>query len=356
MQKNNLLCKKRTALLKSMIALVCITPILCFSQGAARPVRVDTVQMQELPVSTTLTGIIHSKGRLTITAGIDGRVDWIAEPGTYIKQGEALAAMDTVPLTLQREEYVAQVQRAKINAQYLKNELSRLETLKKTNSIAQHQIDQIENQFELAKAEMKIAELKRMQIEDRLGRAKIQAPFEALVTQRLVRSGNDVDRGEELLKIVDTQNMEVRVQVPLKYLSSVRRGDVVEIISDKGTINSLVTATIPSADPLSQTFEMRAALPPEHNPMLVAGQILKVNVPMGQIEPMLTVPRDALIIRNGKIYVAKVDHEQIIKQVDVLVGIGSPDRVAVSGALNAGDRIAVRGAEQLAEGAQVVLQ
>jgi len=320
------------------------------------PVKVDTVTEMSLAATADLMATLHSRSYVSITAGVSGRLDWLQEPGVMVQQGEVLAKMDLLPLQLRQAEQQAQIKRASINARYFNNELQRLHKLKKTNSTSQFQLDQTKSQYELAQADIEIATLKLQQIEDELRRATVQAPFSGVVTERVVRAGTDINRSDILLKLLDTEHLEARLFVPVKYLAYVRKGLELNLQAIGQSISTQVTSVIPRTDPLSQTFEVRIQIPEHLNEFWTAGQLVKVTVPVQDAQPSLTVHRDALILRKEGTFVVKVDAENKAHRLLVTVGKGTLDRVSIYGDLHSGDKIAIRGAERLKEGQDVVVQ
>ena len=329
------------------------------SYGADAPsshVKVDAVTEVSLSATADLMGTLHSRSYVNITAGVNGRLEWLQEPGAAVKQGDTLARMDLLPLQLKQAEQKAQIKRASINSRYFSNELQRLQKLRKTNSTSQFQLDQTKSQYELALADSEIANLKLKQIEDELHRATVKAPFDGVVTERFVRAGTDINRSDILLKILDVEHLEVRLYVPVKYLAHVKKGLELNLQAIGQKISTEVTSVIPSTDPRSQTFEVRIQIPEHLNELWTAGQLVKVTVPVQSSHPSLTIHRDALILRKDGTFVVKIDDENKAHRLLVKVGKGTFDRVSIQGEVQPGDKIAVRGAERLKEGQSVIIQ
>ena len=80
---------------------------------------------------------------------------------------------------------------------------------------------------------------------------------------------------------------------------------------------------------------------------------MSVAVPIRPRELALAVPRDALVLRNNGAFVFRISDENKAEQIPVEIGDSAGDLIGVSGALNEGDRVAIRGAESLREGADV---
>lgn len=336
--------------------LTCCGWLAIAAEAPAKPVKVDSVLTMSLAASTQLNATLHSRSHIPITAGVNGRLEWLAQPGDYIEQGQVLVKMDVLPLELKRAEQLAELKRAQINVDYLKTEFIRLQKLSKTNATSQFQLDQNRSKYELAQADIEIAELKLKQIEDQLNRATITAPFAGVVTERIVRAGTDINRSDTLLMFLDTEHLEARLFIPIKYLGFINKGHLLTLSASEQVIEAPVSAKIPSADPRSQTFEVRIDIPTHLNQYWAAGQLVRITVPVQAATESLTVPRDALILRKEATYVVKVESNNTVQRLPVTVGKGNVDRVSIRGALKHGDKVAIRGAERLVDGDKVIIQ
>ena len=322
----------------------------------AKPVKAAAVLNMPLAANTELNATLYSRSHIPITASLNTRVDYLVEPGDFVAQGDKLAGMDLLPIQLRQAEQKAQISRAKINVAYIKNELSRLQELSKTQAVSQFNLDQMRSEHDLAAADLEIAQLKLAQINEQMSRAIITAPFAGIITERLIRVGSEVNRGDILLRLLDTEHLEARLYIPIKYLAFINKGDKLTMsASDQNTLAS-VTAKIPRADPRSQTFEVRINIPKALNKHWAAGQLVSVSVPTQKPTDSLTVPRDALILRKSGSYVIKVNADNTVSRLAVVVGRGNKERVAITGSLKHGDNVAIRGAERLADGDKVVIQ
>ena len=318
-------------------------------------VKVDSVTQSPVVATETINGTVYSHSHNIITAGISAQLEWIIEPGEFVAKGDTVATLDVLPLQLKKREQQAQIKRGQINSKYLQSELQRLEKLRKTSATSQLELDRIRSQSELAKAELEINQIKLEQIQDQIQRAQIKAPFDGTITQRFKRSGEDINRSDKLLKILDTQNLEARLQVPVKYINFVAKGDYLAVEHNGISIEAQISAKILSADPLSQSFEVRLTLPEPMTHQWTSGQLVKIKVPVEDKRTQLTVSRDALLLRQNGTYVVKVDEQNTAHRLLVKVGKGNHERVAIEGDLSSGDRVAVRGAERLSDGQTVTI-
>lgn len=321
-----------------------------------KPVKVASVLNMPMSANTELNATLYSRSHIPITASLDARLDYLVEPGDYVVKGDKVAGMNLLPIQLRQAEQKAQITRAKINVAYIKNEVIRLQALSKTQAVSQFTLDQMRSEHDLADADLEIAELKLAQISEQLSRGIITAPFSGIITERLIRVGSEVNRGDILLRLLDTENLEARLYIPIKYLAYIKKGDKLAISANEQKTLANVTAKIPRADPRSQTFEVRLSIPKAYNEYWAAGQLVSVSVPTQTAVASLTVPRDALILRNSGSYVIKVKEDGTVSRLAVEVGKGNKERIVITGLLKHGDTVAVRGAERLNDGDIVAIQ
>ncbi|NOU50562.1 efflux RND transporter periplasmic adaptor subunit [Pseudoalteromonas sp. JBTF-M23] len=331
---------------------------------AKAPVTVETLTSAPLKSELAVHGTLYGKQDVKLTAGVGGLLIYVAEPGKEVKKGEVLARIDTLPLELEQARQQEMLNRAKINLQFQRQELKRLKQLAKTSSTAASQVDKVQQQHDLAQSDIALAEIELKVIADKLNRSTLRAPFSGVVSERYSRSGKDINRADELLSLIDINNLEARLYVPVKYLKYIKKGMVLPISS--GNLGSLdktdttVTAVIPTTDPRSQSFEVRATLPQQSNRSWAAGQLVDVVVPLSNNKAELLVNRDALILRKQGVHIVRINKDSKAEQVPVTVGKGQGKYVVIQaiseGSLSIGDTIAVRGAERLSTGQEVEVQ
>lgn len=336
-------------------ALIILTSNAVLAQQApVKPVQVDEVESSVFVPTVDIVGSIYSRNNVQLTAGVGGRLEYVAEPGSFLVKGDEVARIDMLPLELQQAEQKAEIKRAQINLRYLQREVKRLQDLRETNSASAFQLDQTQSQYDLANSDLKIAELRLKQINDQLSRTIVRAPFDGVVTDRIREAGGDVNRSDLLVQMLDTENLEGRIFVPVRYLPYLRTSKDVLIRSETHQINAAIKAIIPAADRQSQSFELRVSLPADANESWTSGELVTATVPVRAPEETLTVHRDALILRKEGTYVVVIDEDNTAHRHLVEVGRGMEERVSIqSDAIKAGDKVATRGAERVQEGQKV---
>lgn len=331
---------------------------LCASLAAAQQpptpvVQVASVSRTELAPTVAVPGTIHSRNEAQITASVGGRLEMVAQPGTVVEKGALLARIDPRTLQLQRAEQEALLERAEINIRQLNSQLRRQRELQDEHLVSEFELEQTEANRDLAVSDANITKVRIRQIDDQIQRTDVRAPFAGIVISRIRREGEEVARGEVLGQLTDIQSLEVRAFVPLKHLQRTAVGQALDIHATEARHAGTIRALVPTGDVRSQTFEAHIDLPADAASSWTVGQLVSVAIPIRAKEVTLTVPRDALVLRTNGSFVFRISAENKAEQVRVAVGDSAGELISVTGELEEGDRVAIRGAENLSEGADV---
>jgi RND family efflux transporter MFP subunit len=318
-----------TAVLFYSAALVAQTP-------AEKVVSVAQVQQQVMLPHTMVTAQVQSRYQADVTAGVEGRLLWLAEPGTQIKQDEVIARLDITPLQLRVDEMNARISRADIQWRRLQKDTARLLELSKNNSVALTQLDQISADRDSAEAELKLLRAQLAQLQDQINRSSVKAPFAGVVAQRFHQHGEDISRTDALVRLVNLNDLEVVVFAPLKYAAFLQQNQLLQVFHSGGESQLPVRNLIPVSDMRSQTFEARIKVPEQLLANFQVGQLVSVAVPTALARQQLLVPRDAVVVKSEGQFVFVVDNEQKAQQKAVLLGQGIGKLIAVDAELSAG--------------------
>jgi len=338
------------------VMLLCISVSDSYAQDENEPTAVTVIEVisTEVAPNVPAAGTVFSRNEAQITAGMAGRLEWLAEPGDFVEAGMPVAIFDCEMLGLQRERQVAESERAVINFERLVNEVERLESVRGSHVIAEIELDRTAADRDLAGSDLRIAKIAIRETDSQLSRCSVRAPFSGVVTQRLRNAGEDVERSAGLAAMTDTKNLEVRASVPIRYLPRMHTGAAAEVRLNNLRLEARIRTVVPAANSQSQTFEVRLELPADAPRLVAAGQLVSVNLPLSP-NLALTVPRDSVLLRESGTFVMRINDDAIAELVAVEVSEASGDNIAVRGALQSGDRVAVRGAESLDDGELVAI-
>ncbi len=348
---------KQHRLLLALICVVAASPSVAQSTAAPpAPVVVDRVISAASEESReSITGHIQARQELTVMALQAGELLTIREPGEYVQRGEVLAAIDQQPLILRRDEQVARLDRSSVSLRNTERRIKRFDALDDREFVSTTELDDLREQRDLLKADIKIAGSQIAQLDDQIKRTEVFAPYDGVVLRRTHHPGEYVTPGTVLGHFVGTNSFELRVQMPLRWLGVLRPGSTLEFFANDAATKGQATVrtSIPSVGAESQTYELRADFTQTEKTRWPVGQLVHVHVPSEKTAGALMVPRDALVLRREGARVIRIRDDNTAEWVPVTVGRGFGSWIVVSGDLNEGHRIAVRGAERLSAGQSV---
>ena len=347
--------RTRCTLTAAVASILLLSPTVGDAQDDPTLVTVTEVVSSSVAPLVPAAGTVFSRNETQITAGMAGRLKWLAEPGDFVEAGAAVAVFDCEMLELQRERQLAEAERAKINYETLIKEVDRLNSVREVNVIAEIQRDRTIADRDLAKSDLRIAKIAVRETDSQLSRCNIRAPFSGVLTQRLRNAGEDVERSTVLAAMTDIDNLEVRASVPIRFLPRMRRGEVAEVRINDVRFNGTIRKIVPAANSQSQTFEVRLDLPSDAPTLVAAGQLVSVSLPLSA-NVALTVPRDSVVLREDGAFVMRINDAAEVERIAVEVQEAHGSDVSVRGALRSGDRVAVIGAEALDDGELVAVR
>lgn len=322
-------------------------------QAPEKVVSVALVEQQVVVPQTTVSAQVQSRYQADVTSGVEGRLLWLAEPGTVVKQNDVIARLDTTPLQLRGDEMQARISRAEIQWQRLQKDAERLLALSKNNSVALTQLDQVAAERDSAAAELRLLQAQMAQLQDQINRSTVKAPFAGVVAQRFHQYGEDISRTDALLRLVNVSDLEVVVFAPLKYAAFMQSQQQLQVFHSAGQAQLEVRTVIPLSDSRSQTFEARLKVPAELLEYFQVGQLVSVAVPTALARQQLLVPRDALVVKSDGQFVFVVGADQKARQEQVQLGQGVGKLIAVDAAIQAGEQVVIRGGDTLTSGDKV---
>ena len=334
-----------------LVLLLLIVPGLCQSQmGGPALVRVAVATIQDIAPETMVPGTVVSRNDARLSAEVPGRLTAVADVGTVVLQGEPVAEIEDTSLRLLNNELQALVTRAEAKLRFLENEEKRFTQLAESNLAAATQLEQTRSDRDVARGDLAVAGARLEQNEDQLARTRILAPFNGIVVELLMTPGERVIEGGNVVRLVDQNNLEVIARAPLEYYRFVNRGQLLDLRADSQQARGVVRTVVAVGDENTHQFELRLDL--DGNPFPV-GQTLRISIPTSDSREVLTVPRDALVLRPEGQSVFVVDTNNQARQISVTVGVAQGDRIEVRGAVSPGDKVVTRGNERLQPGQAV---
>jgi RND family efflux transporter MFP subunit len=296
-------------------------------------------------------GTIISRNDASLAAEVAGKINWIAEVGSTVRKGEPVATVEDAIYRLQEVEYRGVLEREQSRVAFLSREVQRLTTLAAENIAAENLLDQTQTDLAEARNNVAVAESRLRQVQIQLSRAKIEAPFNGIVTERIVSLGEHIQVGEDVVRLVEPDNLEVVARAPLSSIRYIEVGSELPVVGELHSGAGAVRTIVPFRDGRSHLFELRLTVPAEDGWRV--GESVRLDVPSAEPIEVLAVPRDALVLRREGTSVFRLDDENTAERLTVTTGVGAGGMIQITSGLKAGDRVVIRGAERLRSGQKV---
>lgn len=346
---------KKTAYnkMKTFISILLLSMAVMFNNASAQPpapVKVTTVKKIMMGPVRKVPAMVAAKFIATIKNESRGTINSIAEVGTIVSQGDVIAELVDTQVRHRKDELNGEVKSGEAKLAFLQSENKRLNGLVGKNLISSSELEQNKSDLISAKNDLKQIKARLELYLDFVEKLNILAPYDGVVLQQLSQPGQLLNAGDDVLEFMQSDNLEVVVNVPVKYKSQIRRGAIwkIETTADnqgqKRMMDVEVERFVPAARGQSRTIEVHLSVSTDDD--LWPGEAVNVLVPTHQKKQAIAVPRDALVIRKSGAFVYTVI-EGKSHQVDVITGMAEGDMIEVKGLLSESDQVIIRGNERL---------
>lgn len=220
-----------------------------------------------------------------------------------------------------------------------------------------------EEDIDAAAAQVRAIEGRVVEAKLQLDDCTLRAPFDGVIAQRFVEENQNVRAKEPVVQFKDLDEIVVGVDVPEALMSAdLRTADIVRMVVEFGGSPGLqfpvrVREVAQAADPVTQTFRVRAALeaPPDIRVLPGMTAVGTIHYRRSAIlDNRILIPITAVYKEpSGEQVVWVLGPEQSIERRVVKLGEARGGRVEILQGLEPGNRIAVAGVSFLREGMKV---
>jgi RND family efflux transporter MFP subunit len=186
----------------------------------------------------------------------------------------------------------------------------------------------------------------------RLKYTQVVAPDSGIVSARSATVGAVAGVGTELFRMIRQGRLEWRAEITAAELPRMKPGLKAQVKAASGaTIRGTVRTVAPTVDPQSRIALVYVDLPPSlsADAPLKAGMFAGGEFELGD-SSALTVPQQAIAVRDGFAYVFRLNPDNRVSQVKVTTGRRLGERVEVVAGLGADALVVVSGAGFLNDG------
>ncbi|GAU08177.1 efflux RND transporter periplasmic adaptor subunit [Desulfoplanes formicivorans] len=329
-----------------------------------------TVTPQVLPLCYTGVGTITARTTADIAAQVTAKITAIkVHPGDRVKQDDILVVLDNRPFKSRmdqarqgllaaeamRSQADQAIKAARARFDQTRSRYKRMQEMFASRTIssqdlevaqaeylqAQAGLEQAKQGLEAAKAQRNRSRKMLEEAAINLGFTTIKAPMDGDVARRLADPGDLAVPGQPLLTIHAGEQLRIEAVIREGLMGRVALGQSVpvDIASLNQTATGIIEEIVPTADPRTRTFMVKAALP--EMPGIYPGMFGRLRIPVGQRKALL-VPRQA-IKRVGQLETVLVREGDHWERIFVTTGPAMGDRIEILSGLNPGDVIGMGG-------------
>jgi len=278
---------------RRIIGIAFVAGFLCLLHTFASPASAQDLAVAKIETAAPLDDSTKREfyGRVVALETVDlalqvgGQIiEFPVREGTVIERGTLIAALDLVPFELSLSQAQAQFDQAQ-------RTLERLEKLTRS-AVSQATVDDARTNFDLTKIALESAERS-------LRQGRLLAPFDALVSSRLVANRTTTGAGVPIVRLHDMSEIRIEISVPEVLFQSAGRDPDVELYakfpaSDERFPLELREYNAETAS-VGQTYTITLGMAPPEDLIVLPGSSALVEAWLGSDQPNLTIPRSALV-------------------------------------------------------------
>ncbi len=358
--------------------------VLRADQGDGIAYLTEPVITGDLVKTVNATGEVGAVQLVSVGAQVGGQIKKLhVVLGQDVKKGDLIAEIDSVPQLNQLEtdkarleSYKSQLAAKKVALKIAKTKYDREQQLKKRDASSKESLEDAENAYALAKAEVTELEslIRQSQIavntdEVNLGYTRITAPLDGTIVSVPVDEGQTVNANQTtptIVQIADLDKMEIKIEISEGDITAVKPGMPIKytILSDPETVYD---ATLTSIDPGLTTLTdgsykttsstgssaSSSSSSSSNNAVYYYGKALIDNkggplrigmttqnvITVADVRNALLVPVVAVTARDGKKYVRVLDAAGQPEEREVATGLADGIHIQILSGLRAGDAV-----------------
>ena len=305
-----------------------------------------------------LPGQTHAYIEAPIFAQTTGYLKkWYFDIGARVKTGEVLAEIDTPQVDQQYNQARAQLKVAEAARDLAEATLRRDQDLFNRKVIAAQDFDTASDNARQSQSTVLADQASVSALEAVENFKTVRAPFDGIVTERDTDIGNYVasGTGTALFRMAQTAPLRVYINVPQTFSRFVKSGTPADL-----TLNELpgrkfaahVTSTAGAIDPASRTLLTELEVPNETGELL-PGSYAQITLKLeGGIGTVL-IPSNTLLFRSEGPAAGVVHPDGKVEIRKIVIDRDLGDKLQISEGLSKSDQVIVNPSDGLADGMTV---
>jgi multidrug efflux system membrane fusion protein len=328
-----------------------------------QPVSVAEARKTNIRVWLNALGTVTPRNLVTVHTKVDGTLLKVNfREGQMVKAGDLLAEIDPRPFRIQLDQAKGQLTRDTALLDNARIDLARYKGLLAKDAIAGQQVD---TQDALVRQYQGTVETDRGLIANaqlQLEWTRVTAPTSGRIGLRQIDPGNQVHASDAngLASIAQLQPITVLFSAPEANLPAINRRIAAHAAIpveawDREQKNRLaegrLLTTDNQIDPTTGTIKIRAEFA-NRDTTLFPNQFVNIRLLLDTLTQVVAIPVAAIQRGDKGTYVYRLDASGTVNTVPVTPGAVDGDWAAVTGAIEAGDKVVTDGVDKLRDGAK----
>lgn len=319
--------------------------------------KVISIKQDTLSYKIELPGTLKPYEQVVLYSKIDGFVSHLkVDRGDYVKKGQLLMEIDAPEI--QQKLLAAQAKNQEVLEKYqfsLENYQRMKDAASVVGAVSTTELQRSKTKFMVDSAALESAKAEVKAANQLVKYTKITAPFDGVITDRLVSPGALVGGGQKpLLKLNQEDKLRLIVAIPSEYAN-----DLNDHSKATFSVNSFpgkrFSATLSrSSQALSSDVQsMKIEFDYDNGERkLKGGSYAKVQLQFKRNYPTLLVPSSSIITTQNEKMIAKVVDGKI-KLFSITTGMVINNRIEVFGDLETGDQILIKPSSTIKDGTAI---
>ncbi len=305
--------------------------------------QVEVVIATDQPIRKTMmfSGRIDNRKHVEIRNPVAGELtEFKLVEGDEVKKEQVLAVIKN-PITQSR------LKKANFQLQQTQNNLRRLKSLSKSQAVSEEQLTTAQTDMDVAKATVN-------EIKIEIEQGTIRAPFNGIVTRKLVENGTYLSPYTAIISIADAENFTVVASVPTYQIRELQQGLKAKVITAGGEIRPIATLerVFPTIESNDNMATVEFLLPKERINHLSSGERVYLDLELPQRHAIAIPLRSVLADEKGS-YLFIVNDQNVIEQRYVKTAELLNDGIIISQGLNDGESVVITGFSTIKAGSKV---
>ncbi len=339
-----------------MIALI---PVIaaCGNQGnqlnneLAAPVSVADVTKQPIVQYINTTGTATAASQVVLTSEMTGDYQLArnSRTGGVFKLGDMVEKGQTI-VKFENPEYVNSnsIETKKLNLEIAELEYQKQKSLYDKGGVTFRELKNSEVSLAEAKTSYENARIK-------LEKMEVKAPFRGiLVDLPHITNGTRIASGTSVATLMDYGKLMMEVNLPEKFLTTIRIGQEVSITNytlPNDTLKAQINELSPVVSTETRTFKGKMLID-NSDLKLRPGMFIKADIEIARKDSAIVIPKDIIVSgsRGKTVYI--VDRGAAQRRI-ITTGLENETSVEVTEGLKVNDRVVIKGYETLRDRSKV---